>query len=153
MFPNIIHFNFEKSIKTKSVGKILKLIAESYSNLEYFNISALYRKLKAENDIGLSAIANLYHKLEYLNIFNYTEFAKISICNIIRSCPRLQQLNLSLCEITNITIKEIARSYFNLKYLNLRECYKISKEALVILNSNIHIENFVSTLIPSDLIG
>ena len=111
-------------------GKVLKLIAESYSNLEYFNISALLGSFRSENDIGLSAIAQLCHKLEYLNISIRKEFSEISICNVIHYCPRLQQLDLSYCEITDITIKEIARSCLNLKFLNLRGCYKISKEAI-----------------------
>jgi hypothetical protein len=53
-------------------------------------------------------------------------------------------------------IEEISRSCSNLKYLNLRGCYIIRKEAidqLVSLNPNIHIKNFVDTLSPPDLIG
>ncbi|PKY63443.1 hypothetical protein RhiirA4_492384, partial [Rhizophagus irregularis] len=92
-FQNIIHLDFEGS--TDSIGKVLKLIAKSYPNLEYLNISVLRGRFKSENDIGLSAIANSCHRLEYLNISNRTEFSEISICNIIRSCPRLQQLDLS----------------------------------------------------------
>src|ERR1043165_1489897 len=38
-FPNIIHLDFEKSMD--HTGKALKLIAKSYPNLEYINISAL----------------------------------------------------------------------------------------------------------------
>ncbi|GBB86835.1 hypothetical protein RclHR1_13290003 [Rhizophagus clarus] len=106
--------------------------------------------------IGLTAIAELCHKLEYLNISNHTEFSKQSICNIIRSSPRLQHLYLGFCEITNITIKEIAKSCLNIKYLNLEGCIYISKEAvdqLVSLNPNIHVENFMETLTPPDFIG
>ena len=40
-FPNIIHLDFEGS--TDCTGKVLKLIAESYSNLKYLNISNLGR--------------------------------------------------------------------------------------------------------------
>ncbi|CAI2195138.1 14545_t:CDS:1, partial [Funneliformis geosporum] len=72
------------------------------------------------NDEDLTAIADLCHKLKYLNIFNRTEFSEISICNVIHSCPRLQQLDFSYCEITDITIEEIAKSSLNLKYLNLK---------------------------------
>src|ERR1044072_3747943 len=153
-FQNIIHLDFEGS--TDCIGKVLKLIAKSYPNLEYLNISALRVRFKSENDIGLSAIANSCHRLEYLNISNRTEFSEISICDVIRSCPRLRHLDLSFCKISNITIEEIARSCLNLKYLNLRGCYKISKEAvdqLVSLNPNINIENFVDTITPPDLIG
>jgi hypothetical protein len=150
-------------MESKSVEKVLKLIAESYPNLEYFDISTLHGGFKIEKNIGLSAIANSCHKLECLYIFGRTEFSEVSICNVIRSCLRLQQLDLSYCEITDITIEEIARSCPNLKYLNLRGCYIvgyptyiISKEAidqLVSLNPNIHIKNFVDTLSPPDLIG
>src|SRR4051794_7151966 len=95
-------------------------------------------------DEGLYAIARSCHKLEYLNISHRTDICEQSICNVIRSCPRLQQLDLSYCKITDVTIKEIASSCLNLKYLYLKGCYKISK--LVSLNSNIHVENFVETL-------
>jgi hypothetical protein len=162
MFPNIIHLDFGGSMESESVGKVLKLIAESYPNLEYLDISALRGGSKPENDINLTAIANSCHRLEYLNISNRTEYSETSICNVIRSCPKLRHLDLSFCKITDITIKEIARSCPNLKYLNLRGCYIvgyptyiISKEAidqLVSLNPNIHIKNFVDTLSPPDLI-
>ncbi|CAI2194109.1 17849_t:CDS:1, partial [Funneliformis geosporum] len=55
----------------------------------------------------------------------------------------------------DITIKEIAYLYLNLKYLDLKGCENISKEAidqLISLNSNIHVKNFVDTIITSDLI-
>ncbi|CAI2197191.1 1076_t:CDS:1, partial [Funneliformis geosporum] len=54
------------------------------------------------------------------------------------------------------TIEEIARSCLNLKYLNLRGYYIINKKAmdqLISLNPNIHIKNYVETLMSSDLIG
>ncbi|CAI2192971.1 8036_t:CDS:1, partial [Funneliformis geosporum] len=50
----------------------------------------------------------------------------------------------------------IARSCLNLKYLNLRRCYIISKEAIdqvVSVNPNINIVNIVDTIMPPDLIG
>ncbi len=93
-FQNIIHLDFEGSMDC--TGKVLKLIAESYPNLEYLKISNLRGEFRPKNDIGLTAITNSCHKLECLNISKYTEFSEISICNIIRSCPRLQQLDL-LC--------------------------------------------------------
>ena len=96
------------------------------------------------------------HRLEYLNISNRREYSETSICNVIRSCPRIQQLDLSFCQITDITIKEIVGSCLNLKYLNLEGCNNISKEAvdqLVSLNPNINIVNFVDTITPPGLIG
>ena len=136
--------------------KTLNRIAELYPNLKYLNLTkGCYNGLIT--DKGLHAIANSCHKLECLNISYRTEFtAETSICNDIHSCPRLQQLNLSFCKITDITTKEIASSCLNLKYLNLEGCYKISKEAvdqLVSLNPNINIMNFVDTITPPGLIG
>ncbi|RGB24624.1 hypothetical protein C1646_725675 [Rhizophagus diaphanus] len=53
----------------------------------------------------------------------------------------------------NLNIEEIAKSCHNLKYLNLRGCDKISKEAIDKLNSNIHVENFMASIdsIPAGL--
>ncbi|PKK59612.1 hypothetical protein RhiirC2_794592 [Rhizophagus irregularis] len=158
-FPNIIHLDFEGSTDDH-FGKTLKLIAKSYPNLEYLNISALHG-FKSERDIGLNAIAQSCHKLEYLNISGHTGFSEIIICNVICSCPRLQQLDLSYCGITDKTIEEIARSCPKLKYLNLEGCYKISKEAIDQLVSahttDIHVKTtlmFTDTAdIPNDFIS
>src|SRR6266498_1908845 len=94
-FQNIIHLDFKGN--TDCTGKVLKLIAESYPNLEYLNISNLREEFWLKNDIGLTAIANSCYKLECLNISKHTEFSEISICNVICSCPRLQHLDLSFC--------------------------------------------------------
>ena len=161
-FLNIIYLDFKKSMYLTS--KTLKLIVELYPNLKYLNISILHDERLANyisivreySDKVLYAIANSYHKLEYLNISNRTEFSEISICNIIRSYPKLQQLDLSFCEISDIIIEEIARLCPNLKYLNLRGYYKISKEAvdqLISLNPNINIKNFVDTITSFDFIS
>ena len=104
------------------------------------------------DDGGLWRIAKTCHKLEYLNIAYRTEITEHSICGIIRSSPKLRHLDISFCEITDMTIKEVADSCLNLKYLNLEGCSNISKEAvdqLVSLNQNIHVENFVPIRVPS----
>jgi len=104
------------------------------------------------DDRGLWRIAKTCHKLEYLNITYRTEITEHSICGIIHSSPKLRHLDISFCQITNISIKEIAGSCLNLKYLNLEGCSNISKEAvdwLVSLNPNIHVENFVLIRVPS----
>ncbi|GET63771.1 hypothetical protein GLOIN_2v1786061 [Rhizophagus irregularis DAOM 181602=DAOM 197198] len=127
--PNITHLSFINSIAFSN--RALELIA---------------------NGSGLWRIVKSCHRLEYLNISNRREYSETSICNVIRSCPRLQQLDLSFCQITDITIKEIAGSCLNLKYLNLEGCNNISKEAidqLILLNPNIHVENFVPIQVPS----
>ncbi len=85
-FSNIIHLGFEKSID--STSKDLKLIAKSYPNLKYLNISALHEGFKLKNNIGLFAIINSCQRLEYLNISNRIEYSKISIYNVIHSYPR-----------------------------------------------------------------
>ncbi|PKK60298.1 hypothetical protein RhiirC2_856929 [Rhizophagus irregularis] len=88
--PNIIHLSFKNSVGFSN--RALELIAEV-------------------GDGGLSAIANSCHRLEYLNISNRIEYSETSICNVIRSCPRLQQLDLGFCQITDTTIEEIAKNF------------------------------------------
>ncbi|PKC01336.1 RNI-like protein [Rhizophagus irregularis] len=151
--PNITHLSFINSIAFSN--RALELIASSYPNLKYLNL-CIDRpggfSTREVDGSGLWRIVKSCHRLEYLNISNRREYSETSICNVIRSCPRLQQLDLSFCQITDITIKEIAGSCLNLKYLNLEGCNNISKEAvdqLVSLNPNIHVENFVPIRIPS----
>ncbi|RIA99101.1 hypothetical protein C1645_731116 [Glomus cerebriforme] len=106
-------------------------------NLRYLEIG--------HNDIGdevTEALAHTYHKLEYLDLNSYDFISKPSICNVICFYPKLQHLNLSYCNITSKTIKEIARSCLNLKSLDLEGCENISKKAIDQLNPNIHIKNF-----------
>jgi hypothetical protein len=152
--PNIIHLNFKRS--TGFSDKALILIAESYPNLKYLNLcdyadatGTLYQRFTNK---GLLAISSSCHKLEYLNIYLHTGITELTICDIIRSCPELQHLNLSYCEVTNVVIEKIAHSCLNLKYLNLDGCRDISKEAvdqLISLKPNIHVENFVNTITPA----
>ncbi|CAI2194714.1 19884_t:CDS:2, partial [Funneliformis geosporum] len=128
-------------------NKKIKGIIHTFLNIIHLDFE------KSIDPTGLSAIANSCYKLEYLNISNHTEFSEILICNVIRFCPRLQQLDLTSCRITDLTIEEIAKSCHNLKYLNLMRCYKISKGAVNKLNPNIYIENFEELLIRLDFIG
>ncbi len=151
LFPNIVHLDFNFS--TGFSDKTLNRIAESYPNLKYLNLQKdeyVSCNMGIITGEGLYAIARSCHKLEYLNISHRTDICGQSICNVIRSCPRLQQLDLSYCKFTDVTIKEIASSCLNLKYLNLEGCYKISK--LVSLNPNIHVDNFANSITHLDLI-
>jgi Leucine Rich repeat len=121
LFPNIIYLDFENSPGISD--KALHMIADSYPNLKYLNLGDTELDLnktftsKPIADKGLSAIAQSCHKLEYLNISYRRELTEISICNIIYSCPMLQHLDLSFCNITDFTIGQIARLCLNLKYL------------------------------------
>ena len=141
-------------------NRALELIAGSYPNLKYLNLcvnqSGNYMSSRARevDDGGLWRISKSCHKLEYLNLAYRTEITEHSICGIICSNPKLQHLDINYCGIiSDMTIEEITKSCLNLKYLNLRGCYGISKEAVDQLNPNIHVENFVDTITPPDLIG
>ena len=153
IFPNIVHLDLNFS--TGFGDKTLNRIAETYPNLKYLNLQKsgfVTFNGGGVTDKGLCAIARSCLKLEYLNISYRTEITWISICDIIHSCPRLQHLDFSYCGVTNEIIKEIGSSCLNLKYLKLEGCDIVSKEAidqLVSLNPNIHVENFVCTIIPA----
>jgi hypothetical protein len=147
--PNIVHLSFINSIGFSN--RALELITGSYPNLKYLNLcddqsgGFTSFRVREVDDGGLWRIAKTCHKLEYLNIAYRTEITEHSICGIIRSSPKLRHLDISFCEITDMTIKEVARLCLNLKYINLRGCY-ISKEALDQLNPNTHIEIFLGSI-------
>ena len=154
LFPNIVHLDLNFS--TGFSDKTLNRVAGTYPNLKYLNLQK--SRYECSNggkvtDKGLCAIARSCHKLEYLNISYHREVIGISICDIIHSCPRLQHLEFSYCEFFNEIIKEIANSCLNLKYLKLEGCDNVSKEAVdqlvSALTPNIHVENFVCTIIPA----
>jgi hypothetical protein len=159
--PNIVHLSFIYSKGFSS--RVLELIAGSYPNLKYLNLCGDRSnglrgfRVREVDDECLWRIVKSCHKLEYLNIAYRRGITEHSICGIICSSLKLQHLDITFCKITDITIKEIANSCLNLKYLNLQGCNNISKEAVdrlvSALTPNIHIKNFVDTLSPPDLIG
>ncbi|CAI2197574.1 17584_t:CDS:2, partial [Funneliformis geosporum] len=115
---------FEESMKPKSIGKVLKLIAESYSNLKYVNISALeFSEILICNNIRFSP------RLQHLDI-SFCKITDITIGEIVRFCSNLKYLNL--------------RGYYKIS--------KKTIDQLILLNLNIYIDNFVKTLTPSSLI-
>jgi Leucine-rich repeat (LRR) protein len=133
---NIEYLDFSRVIVLQNDVLIIAIIKRS-SNLRYLEIS--------HNDIGdevIEALAYTCHKLEHLELDGCSFVSELSICNVIHSCPRLQYLELGYCNITSTTIREIARSCLNLKFLDLDGCENISKKAMHQLNPNIHIENF-----------
>ncbi len=124
---------------------LIVAIIKSSPNLKHFDIS--------HNDIRdevVEAVASTCHKLEYLDLGGCEFITKPSICNVIRSCPKLQHLELGYCDISDTTIKEIAHSCLNLKYLSLEDCENISEKIIKRLNPSIHIEGYDSSYEQSD---
>jgi hypothetical protein len=150
------HFACAHLISERFISHILN----SCPNLRRFSIPGSCRR-KNRCDILVEKLLTVEKHLnvekhlsvEYLDFGRCVYVAETSICNAIHSCPNLQHLNLSFCGITDVTIKEISRSCLYLKYLNLEGCANITKEAIDKLNPNIHVDNFVETLTPLDLIG
>ncbi|CAG8849959.1 34830_t:CDS:1, partial [Gigaspora margarita] len=124
---------------------LIVAIIRSSPNLKHFNISG--------NDIGdevVEAVAGTCHELEYLDLGGCGFITQPSICNVIRSCPKLHHLDLGFCDITNEAIREIARSCLNLKFLGLEGCKNISEKLVKQLNPSIHLENYDSSNELSD---
>ena len=121
---NIEYLDFSEAIALWDNELIIAIIKGSL-NLSHLEING--------NDIVdrvTEALAHSCHKLEYLDLSCCEFVSKPSICNVIRSCPKLQHLSLRYCNITSTIIKEIARSYLNLKFLDLEGCKNISKKAM-----------------------
>jgi len=124
---------------------LIVAIIRSSPNLKHFNIS--------HNDVGdevVEALAHTCHEIEYLDLGGCDFITEPSICNVIRSCPKLQHLKLGFCDISDKTIEEIARSCPNLKYLDLDSCENISEKVVKRLNPSIHIEKYGSSYEQSD---
>ena len=146
---NIVHLDFSYSKRFSS--KTLKRIAKLYFNLKYLNLQkdeeVGYNQNQTSQNIHLGRIRRLMYK-------NYIPSSGNPGCNteitddglsivILRYC-KLEYHNISqYMMITDITINAIASSYFNLKYLNLKSCYNISKKAIYQFIPNVHIENIM----------
>jgi len=125
LLPNIVHLDF--SYSRGFSDKTLKRIAKSYPNLKYLN-------LQKDEEVGYSQN----------QISRNTEITDDGLSIVILRCHKLEYLNISYrTVITDITINAIASSYLNLKYLDLKGCYNISKEAIYQLIPNVHVENIV----------
>jgi len=146
------HFACAHLISERFISHILN----SCPNLRRFSIPGSCRR-KNRCDILVEKLLTVEKHLnvekhlsvEYLDFGRCVYVAETSICNAIHSCSNLQHLNLSFCGITDVTIKEISRSCLYLKYLNLEGCANITKEAidqLVLLNPNIHVEDFMNSM-------
>ncbi|PKY57078.1 RNI-like protein [Rhizophagus irregularis] len=146
------HFACAHLISERFISHILN----SCPNLRRFSIPGSCRR-KNRCDILVEKLLTVEKHLnvekhlsvEYLDFGRCVYVAETSICNAIHSCPNLQHLNLSFCGITDVTIKEISHSCLYLKYLNLEGCANITKEAidqLVLLNPNIHVEDFMNSM-------
>jgi len=88
--------------------------------------------------------------MEYLNIYGSESITDRSISKLAKMCPKIRDLELGFCElITDIAIRDIAHNLSDLKYLGLKYCVNISKEALDTLNPDLDIGGYYT--IPSTL--
>ncbi|CAG8797686.1 11191_t:CDS:2, partial [Dentiscutata erythropus] len=140
MHLKLEYLDFAHVMAFRNNSLIVAIIGSS-SNLKYFDISG--------NNIGdevVEAVASTCHELEYLDLGGCGFITELSVCNVIRSCPKLQHLELGFCDISDKTIKEIACSCPNLKYLDLDGCKKnVNKKVVKRLNPSIHIKNYNSS--------
>ncbi|CAG8485350.1 8107_t:CDS:2 [Diversispora eburnea] len=102
-------------------------------------------------------IAKSYHDLRYLEISrgSYSDLRKLNLsdCDKVTDIDTVVEAVTQSCYfyklITDITIKDITHNLSNLKYLDLKYCVNISKEALDMLNLNLDVGEYYT--IPSAL--
>ncbi|CAG8720419.1 19454_t:CDS:1, partial [Dentiscutata erythropus] len=105
----------------------------SYFNPEFCNVT----------DMVVEAIAQSCHNIEYLNLYGSVSITDKSISKLAKMCFKIQKLELGFCElITDIAIKDITQHLSNLKYLGLKNCVNISKEALDMLDPDLDIGGY-----------
>ncbi|GBC09712.1 hypothetical protein RclHR1_09060009 [Rhizophagus clarus] len=149
VLPNIVHldFNYSKGFSEKT----LKRIAKSYPNLKYLNLQKAeevdHNRNQTYRNIHLGKIRRLMYENYISSSSNSgcdTEITDDGLSIVVLRCRKLEYLNIShRTAITDITINAIARSCLNLKYIDLKGCYNISKEAICQLIPNVHVENIV----------
>ncbi|CAG8494708.1 3732_t:CDS:10, partial [Diversispora eburnea] len=103
---SIEYLDFAGVMAFRNDALIVAIIRAS-PNLRHLEISHNDIEI-GHNDIGdevTEALAHTCHKLEYLDPDCCDFVSEPSICNVIRSCPKLQHLNLSYCNITRPTVK------------------------------------------------
>ncbi|CAG8806666.1 24847_t:CDS:2, partial [Gigaspora margarita] len=144
VYLKIEYLDFASVMAFRNDSLIVAIIRSS-PNLKHFNISG--------NDIEdkvVEAIASTCHELEYIDHGGCGFITEPSICNVIHSCPKLQYRELGFCDISDTTIKEIAHSCLNLKYLNLEADSRSSDTSGSDPNDNIQSKN-IHSLIPDPL--
>ncbi|RHZ85676.1 hypothetical protein Glove_63g105 [Diversispora epigaea] len=157
----------------KLTDTTINTLVGSYINLRKLDLS----NCKQITDIGIRQITQC-RNLEHLAL-NFLEFLiDETICIIVQSYPNISYFNLEFCHvtdtaigvvfinfrpviqdlelgfcelITDIAIKNITHNLFNLKYLGLKYCIDISKEALDMLNLDLDISGIRHFLTASIL--
>ncbi|CAG8815465.1 41505_t:CDS:2, partial [Gigaspora margarita] len=116
--------------------EMIYIIVRSCPNISHFSL-----EFCNVTDIAVEAIAQLYCNIEYLNLYGSESITDKSISKLTKMCSKIQKLELGFCElITDTAIKDIAQHLFNLKYLGLKNCINISKEALDMLDPDLDID-------------
>ncbi|GES73965.1 hypothetical protein GLOIN_2v1476726 [Rhizophagus clarus] len=131
--------------------KTLKRIVKSYPNLKYLNLQKAeevdHNRNQTYRNIHLGKIRRLMYENYISSSSNSgcdTEITDDGLSIVVLRYRKLEYLNIShRTAITDITINAIARSCLNLKYIDLKGCYNISKEAICQLIPNVHVENIV----------
>ncbi|RHZ77994.1 hypothetical protein Glove_168g297 [Diversispora epigaea] len=158
--PNIQNLNFQYIYIT---DKTIYEIAYHCSNLSILNVKKcpfisdksiyflLSKKLTLDIDCdflhkrskkceritnkSIKKITQLTQNLQKLILTSCYEITDDAVCNIIRSCPNIQNLNFQYIYITDKTIYEIAYHCSNLSILNVKKCPFISDKSIYFLLS------------------
>ncbi|RIA79845.1 hypothetical protein C1645_839793 [Glomus cerebriforme] len=104
------------------------IIARSCQKLRFLDLMQCF----SITDRAIKEIAKSCHKLEYLDIYGCgSSVTDLGIRAIACSCPKLKHLDLgNNSMIGNSAIREIARSFPNLKSLGLEYCRDISRKVI-----------------------
>lgn len=143
-------------------NNIVNIIAKSSKELEYININrcnpndyslmCLFRNctnLKIVclkccsqlSDTSLSTLTYFCKELLSLNLDQCTRISDKPIIEIAKTFPKLVELSLRNCNVTDHSIKVVGQHSYKLKVLNLRKCH-ISDNSIEIVGRNCkYIEN------------
>nr|CAG8675761.1 3719_t:CDS:2 [Entrophospora candida] len=101
-------------------------IAHSCPNLYHLSLKGCHNI----TDNSVNILLQQIHNLKFLELDQCRFITDSSICNIANSCPKLEHLDIGVCDASDASICNIAHSCKNLKYLNIRCCCLVTNIAI-----------------------
>ncbi|PHJ20767.1 leucine rich repeat-containing protein [Cystoisospora suis] len=113
----------------------LEMIGESLG--ENLLELALHRSEEITNE-GVSFLAKSCRNLSLLSLSSCSQVTDAGVCKVAEFCPKLLKLRLDRTRVTDLSIRQVAKSLRRLRYLHLQRCSRVSGEILQYFSVHTH---------------
>eukprot|EP00271_Cylindrocystis_brebissonii_P007489 TRINITY_DN2105_c0_g3_i1.p1 TRINITY_DN2105_c0_g3~~TRINITY_DN2105_c0_g3_i1.p1 ORF type:complete len:565 (+),score=81.98 TRINITY_DN2105_c0_g3_i1:540-2234(+) len=122
---NLQELQISDSYKQTGGGSGLAALARGCRALEVLSMHG-YKGL----DAPLLEIGNCCHNLKQLRLRSAPAMGDSVIVNIAAKCSKLEKLDLSFTEITDVALHAIGKGLTQLKHLDLKHCKRVTGEGI-----------------------